>query len=90
MLLNGTGELQAVEICGKLLSTRLRVERPPANGMALLGGTSGRRERPEPVRACSNCAGDYEDPERTAGDETDEDDRADQDESVDEFPKPPQ
>jgi hypothetical protein len=32
------------------------------------------RARPEPLGACSACAGDYEDPDRTAWREEDEED----------------
>jgi hypothetical protein len=46
---------------------------------------------PQPLRACSACAGDYEDPDRTAGgpDAEEQEGEADGEEtSGDEFPAP--
>ena len=43
------------------------------------------------LEACSACAGDYEDPERTAENERPGEDEEDEDhESIDEFPTPRQ
>jgi hypothetical protein len=39
------------------------------------------------MRACSACAGDYEDPDRTARPADDEEDGAGQFEAEDEFPE---
>jgi len=54
-----------VEICGKLfeLPERLFSERAIRPEGWLV---SARRTAVVPMKACSTCAGDYEDPERTA------------------------
>jgi hypothetical protein len=44
--------------------------------------SAGKARAPAPLRACSACAGDYEDPERTAG-MFDEPDDEESDESLD-------
>lgn len=47
------------------------------------------RARPAALRACSACAGDYEDPDRTAWtDDASEDEQDEQRAPADEFPVP--
>lgn len=70
---NSTEAILTVEICGKLFCPNL-VRRNAAagalRGAQALRGTQG-------VTACSACAGDYEDPDRTAwaNDERENDER---------------
>jgi len=87
-VLNGTGELQAVEICGKLRGGPVKAKRLARRAAPDWDGAR-QGKPPLPLEACSNCAGDYEDPERTAEDErTGEDDEGEQQEPTDEFPTP--
>ncbi len=53
---HSTEKVPAVEICAKLFGPSL--VRRDAMSAALRG--------PQPMGACSACAGDYEDPDRTA------------------------
>lgn len=53
---------------------------------ALPRSTSPRRELPKRLRACSNCAGNYEDPELTAGDVEADADKEGEDREREEFP----
>jgi hypothetical protein len=74
-----------VEICGN----RERREMGP-RGAAKACGTAVAEKRNVPLsgnmRACSACAGDYEDPDRTAWPADDEEDGAGQFEAEDEVP----
>lgn len=59
---NSTETIPAVEICGKLFSLNL-MRRNEAAGA--LRGARAPRGTPG-MNTCSACAGDYEDPDRTA------------------------
>ena len=52
---HSTQKVLAVEICGKLPGLKLMRE----------GAASGTGSRPPVMCACSACAGDYEDPDRS-------------------------
>lgn len=75
-----------MEICGNprcrerdtRSGTRARCSAVPKDRSAPLSGN---------MRACSACAGDYEDPDRTAGPADDEEDSAGQFKAEDEFPE---
>jgi hypothetical protein len=60
---NGTQRVLTVENCGKLRLPHTPLGRP--NGAFREAGV-GRSRRAAALRACSACAGDYEDPDRTA------------------------
>jgi len=53
---HSTDSVLGVEICAKL----------PAPSLARCGAAQAALRGPQPMRACSACAGDYEDPDRTA------------------------
>jgi hypothetical protein len=52
-----------------------------------LRGVSGESRSEEELRACSACAGDYEDPDRTAWPADEENRDAEENEGDDEFPE---
>ncbi len=53
---HSTESVLGVEICAKL----------PAPSLARRAEAQAALQSPQPMRACSACAGDYEDPDRTA------------------------
>ncbi len=65
MHVHSTYLLLAVEICAKLFGSNLTM-RAGSRGHDEPEMAADRHRRPEAVRACSACAGDYEDPDRTA------------------------
>ena len=78
-----------MEICGNLWGGFMRAKVPSGDVAGDADpNASGARTLSDPLRACSACAGDYEDPERTAGEAEVEADEGEQDDSADEFPTP--
>lgn len=83
---NSTPELRAVEICGN----SARCETGVQKGAGALRGVSGESRsgvQAGELRACSACAGDYEDPDRTAWPADEEKSDAEENEGDDEFPE---
>jgi len=79
-------ELRAVDICGN----RGRHEAGARKGAGALRGVSSENRSAllaEEMRACSACAGDYEDPDRTAWPADEENSDAEESEGEDEFPE---
>ncbi len=62
---HSTESALAVEICGKVASAFMRGESGPRGGQELRTTLVQPGERCS-LKACSACAGDYEDPDRTA------------------------
>jgi hypothetical protein len=79
-------ELSTVENCGKREREHLRTG---SNARALFGAVSKERSVPLSIemRACSACAGDYEDPDRTAWPTDEEKSDAGQTEDEDRSPE---
>lgn len=78
---NGTQRVLAVENCGKLPLREMAQGDPEGSCEAAQGAIAA-------VRACSACAGDYEDPDRTtwAAEEDDQEEEGNAPEIPDEFP----
>ncbi len=76
-----------MEICGNLGRTLAGFGTPGGAGQSL--ASTERRARPAELCACSACAGDYEDPDRTTwSDDAIEDEEDEQRAPADEFPVP--
>jgi len=75
-----------VEICGKSGSRKTGTR---GTAKAPCTATTEKRNGPPSgkMRACSACAGDYQDPDRTAWPADDEEDSAGQFEAENEFPE---
>jgi hypothetical protein len=84
---NGTQSVPAVESCGKFSpfdhSSKIR------GGSRQFCGNRSVAKAPATIRACSACAGDYEDPDRTAwtlDENEDEGGKTDREPSAEELP----